>query len=325
MGPLPDLVIAMAGEPALARLMRRCGLPLAIVDQPDTRIPLLDMIELFNEAAHATGDPGFGLRVGAAMRPEDSGTWVRYSASAATLGGGLSRLARTVAHHQYPGCLRLDFAGDAARFSYRSVAMRSPAARHHADHVLSPMIGFFRRYLGTGWRPLGIEVPGSRLAGGLLPDPRRLRVRWRRHVFDRLLLGAPAPESPDHRPPSFAELRRLAAGSPRETMRALVADVVGLRLLDGLVDIHGAAARLRVHPRTIQRMLAAEGTTYWALVDAARQDRACRMLRETPDRVADIAMDLGYDEPAHFTRAFRRWTGCSPREFRAAHMSSPVP
>jgi AraC-like DNA-binding protein len=330
MGPLPDLVIAMAGEPALTRLMRRCGLPLAIEDQPDTRIPLLDMIELFNEAAHATGDPGFGLRVGAAMRPEDFGTWVRYSASAATLGGGLSRLARTVAHHQYPGCLRLDFAGDAARFSYRPVAMRSPAARHHADQVLSPMIGFFRRYLGTGWRPLGIEVPYSRSpVAALLEDFFQTPVAFGYDgagiVFDRLLLGAPAPESPDHRPPSFAELRRLAAGSPRETMRALAADVVGLRLLDGLVDIHGAAARLRVHPRTIQRMLAAEGTTYWALVDAARQDRACRMLRETPDRIADIAMDLGYDEPAHFTRAFRRWTGCSPQEFRAAHMSSPVP
>jgi AraC-like DNA-binding protein len=144
-------------------------------------------------------------------------------------------------------------------------------------------------------------------------------------VFDRHLLGALALESPDHSPPTFSELRRLVAGSPRETMRALVADVVELRLLDGLADIDGAAARLRVHQRTMQRMLAAEGTTYWALVDTARRNRACRMLRETRDRIADIAMALGYGEPAHFTRAFRRWAGCSPREFRAAQVLAPVP
>jgi hypothetical protein len=139
----------MAGEPTLSRLLRSHGLPLAVIDEPDMRIPLFDVVELFDEAARVTGDPGFGLRVGAAMRPEDFGTWTRYSASAATLGGGLSRLARTIAHFQHPGSLRLDIAGDAAHFSYRSIAMTSPVARHHADHALPPMIGFFRRYLGA--------------------------------------------------------------------------------------------------------------------------------------------------------------------------------
>jgi AraC-like DNA-binding protein len=288
------------------------------------------MVELFDEAARATGDPGFGLRVGAAMRPEDFGTWTRYSASAATLGGGLSRLARTIAYFQHPGSLRLDIAGDAARFSYRSIAMTSPVVRHHADHALPPMIGFFRRYLGADWRPLKVEVPYPRLPAAtamedFFQSPVVFGCDGAGIVIDRHLLGALAPESPDHPPPTFSELRRLVAGSPRETMRALVADVVELRLLDGLVDIGGAAARLRVHQRTMQRMLAAEGTTYWALVDTARRNRACRMLRETRDRITDIAMALGYGEPAHFTRAFRRWVGCSPQEFRAAKVLAPVP
>ncbi len=69
--------------------------------------------------------------------------------------------------------------------------------------------------------------------------------------------------------------------------------------------------------RTLQRRLRAMGLTYSELVRRARRAAAQRMLKDRGAGIAEIARALGYSHPAHFTRAFGRWTGSTPREFRA--------
>lgn len=70
-------------------------------------------------------------------------------------------------------------------------------------------------------------------------------------------------------------------------------------------------------PRAVQRLLAEEGQTYRGMVDRVRLSKAEAMLRETQTSVTEIALALGYSEPANFSRAFQRWTGISPRAFRS--------
>ena len=71
-------------------------------------------------------------------------------------------------------------------------------------------------------------------------------------------------------------------------------------------------------PRTLQRRLHSAGLTYGHLVAEARRASAERLLAEPERTIADVGRTLGYSDPAHFTRAFQRWTGLSPRAFRAA-------
>jgi AraC-like DNA-binding protein len=73
---------------------------------------------------------------------------------------------------------------------------------------------------------------------------------------------------------------------------------------------------VQVSARTLQRRLFDEGLTFAGIVARARLDVAQRMLDDPARRVIDVALDLGYSDPAHFTRAFVRWTGLAPREFR---------
>jgi AraC-like DNA-binding protein len=78
------------------------------------------------------------------------------------------------------------------------------------------------------------------------------------------------------------------------------------------------ARRLNLHPRTLVRRLQESGTTYQILLDEMRAQTAKQLLHDTRSPVSRIAASLGYGDPTVFTRAFRRWTGLSPREFRAA-------
>ena len=68
--------------------------------------------------------------------------------------------------------------------------------------------------------------------------------------------------------------------------------------------------------RTLQRRLSEQGITYSHLLEELRHDTAISLLRDPSLKVSDIGRELGYRDPAIFTRAFRRWTGVTPSEHR---------
>ena len=78
----------------------------------------------------------------------------------------------------------------------------------------------------------------------------------------------------------------------------------------GLAEI---AQRLNMSPRTLNRRLIEHGTTYRALVDGYRRDRAPVLLGKPEMTVESVAWALGYTDRSNFTRAFRRWYGRAPR------------
>ena len=101
-------------------------------------------------------------------------------------------------------------------------------------------------------------------------------------------------------------------------------------LLDGgsrAANIDFVAVRIGMSVRTLQRRLRAMGLTYSDVVQRARRSAAQRFLTDRGAEIAEIARALGYSDPAHFTRAFQRWTGSTPCEFRArlAGVEKPAP
>ena len=96
-----------------------------------------------------------------------------------------------------------------------------------------------------------------------------------------------------------------------------VREIVVTGLLNGgAPDIREVARMVTTSARTLQRRLRGAGLTYAGLVQQARCEAASRMLLESDQSVSDVARVLGYSDPAHFTRAFHRWTGLTPRGFR---------
>jgi AraC-like DNA-binding protein len=97
-----------------------------------------------------------------------------------------------------------------------------------------------------------------------------------------------------------------------------VADVVAdlLAADSGRPDIQVVAARMGTSVRTLQRRLLAAGLTYSHVLQQARCAAAREMLEDRQRRISEVARRLGYSDPAHFTRAFRRWMGFAPRDLR---------
>jgi AraC-like DNA-binding protein len=88
----------------------------------------------------------------------------------------------------------------------------------------------------------------------------------------------------------------------------------------GWLTIMQMADLAGVSVRTLQRRLATDGQTYAQVVDQTRAEIAVELLRDTDRTRGEIAAELGYSEPNNFARAFKRWTGETPDQFRARSM-----
>src|SRR5262249_59972598 len=81
------------------------------------------------------------------------------------------------------------------------------------------------------------------------------------------------------------------------------------------------ATMLGLGMRTLQRRLSEEGVTYARVVARARFNLAQWLLDDPACKIIEVALDLGYSDQAHFSRAFARWTGLAPREFQRIRAS----
>jgi AraC-like DNA-binding protein len=111
----------------------------------------------------------------------------------------------------------------------------------------------------------------------------------------------------------------LLAHQPRsDDVRDQVRRILAAQSTAGDLRVGTVARRLATTPRTLQRRLAAAGTSFEALCDDTRRQAADGYLADTTLSLAEVAYLLGYSEPAAFHRAFRRWhPGTTPLEFRS--------
>jgi AraC-like DNA-binding protein/transposase len=92
--------------------------------------------------------------------------------------------------------------------------------------------------------------------------------------------------------------------------------VIDANLGISAITLDRVAAVLHLGPRTLQRRLAAEGTSLLALLDEVRHARAVRLLSQPGARVGLVAQALGHIDPTAFRRAWRGWTGKAPSNLR---------
>jgi AraC-like DNA-binding protein len=118
----------------------------------------------------------------------------------------------------------------------------------------------------------------------------------------RRLLGQSLLREPPFAPPPALLRPTQSTGQPPQT--------------DAMLTESDVAARLSISPQTLRRHLAAEGTNFQQLRDQLRRDHAIAALADGRTAIEQISAQLGFSEPSAFHRAFKRWTGSTPRAYQ---------
>jgi AraC-like DNA-binding protein len=104
-----------------------------------------------------------------------------------------------------------------------------------------------------------------------------------------------------------------------QSMTHAVSRVLRARVIFPETSLEEIASEFSMQPRTLNRRLQAEGTTFRELINEARFEVARQLLKGTRMRIADIALALGYANASGFSNAFHRWAGAAPSEWRSHH------
>lgn len=323
MGNLPGLLEDMAGQGSVRRAFTFARLPVSLVEEPNIKIPLGALQKLFASSAALAGSRDFGLRVGQNMNHNGYGDWSNYVAGAETLAGALNRAVRTIWAYQSGGVMGVRFVDDDAVLYYKAPDCGVGDWMQHSDHVLPCLLSLMRFYLGPRWMPRWgeLDYPRDRHAH-VLENRLGFRIMFGAPAvgiaFDRRVLRARRPsDSPTARIHCRRDLIAKLAPSRPDDFVGVVRDLVSLSLLEGPPSLDAVAMSADRGARSLQADLNSQGISFREIVDQVRFGKAAERLRDSTESITAIALSLGYTEPANFTRAFRRWSGVSPAEFRS--------
>jgi len=301
--------------------------PIANID-PDERFPIGQVHELLEGALVLTGDPDLGLKAAREIMRGEYGA-VEYAArSAATWGESVQVVARYM--RLLNDALRFDVrvAGDEALIQIdstvampRAAADFCSAAFHVSDSYLWPVefVPSFQVWFTH-------EAPASLLEYEHTFQPGRVHFGkpWSGFVVPAEYLSLPVPSADSQ---LHALVRKHAdamlADLPRaESLTERVRDLLAKELGGGTPTARHIARKVSMSERSLARYLHEEGTTFSALLEDLRRRLALRYVRNSELSFSEITFLLGFSQAAAFYRAFRRWTGQTPREFRMAPRGS---
>lgn len=306
------------------RLAANIGVDLDQLRDTEARVPLGAMYGVVEALLTDEGPVALGMDYARRAVPEEFDALGYLMMTSATLGQGIERL------HHYQ---RVWIEGERSLIRVeggRALLRYVPYGPHRAAHdVFATM--FVGDMASGGAKATGRSI--SVLDASLRQPPPPSTVHdafvamlgaepsWRAPV-DQIVVPAEVMDYPLLRSEStlheFFErhVARLAEAIPEVgSATEQVRNLIERDLHRGVPTVDDLAAALRMSKRTLQRRLAEEETSVAALAEQVRRGRASDLLGAGV-RIAEVSYLLGYAEPSAFHRAFRRWTGYTPEQWR---------
>ncbi|MDD2058517.1 AraC family transcriptional regulator [Pseudomonas sp. GD03860] len=303
------------------------GLSPEVVEHANQEIPLSRYIALLELTAEQT-DPCLGLRLGLGQLSEATtasalGAFGHAARSVADVRGMLEFISRYLVVHAHANELHWYVRDDQVHICYRLTDPGISHCRQDAEFAIAGLYSTLCRVTDNQFAPLLVDFmhaePGDTvLHRQTFQCPLRFDQPFNRLVWpgaileqalataDQRLFQALLPYLEEQRS------RRLAAIDLSARIRQVVLD----NLHVGEVRLDVIAKELRLSARTLQRRLQEQALEFNALVDDIRRIKAQQYLQQSSRSITEIASGLGYAEASSFTRAFRRWTGQTPRAYR---------
>jgi AraC-like DNA-binding protein len=309
-----------------APVFAKVGLKIDQVLSPQCRYPLKQMAELWAEAREATGDPLIGLKTGWYARPADFYAFGYSWLASASLLDGMQRLCR---YYQLLSTAAVEIelrdTGDTYGLSAAFPDESRCPPKEGIDAGMTALLKLCKVVAEKEVYPVRIELTCD---ANVHPQDYREQlgapISFGHEVgafyFDKELLEERLyGDTPDvaRATDKIAE-HYLETLDPHQTASQVRRLLIAL-LPSGEADQDKVASELYRSTSTLQRQLHAEGLSYRQVLDDTRQDLAKEYLEQAKLSHAQIAYLLGFSDQSNFSRAFKRWTSESPREYQSSH------
>lgn len=329
-GPLmaiPDLLNSFRVDPD--GLLKPFGIGVDYFADPENVLPFTTAGEIYCRCVERTRCEHFGLLVGRRAGMSAMGPVGFLMQSAPDVRSALEAMLRHLHVHDSGAAVSLESAGGSASIGYTILQHDVPCREQILATALAIGLNIMRGLCGADWRPDEVTFAFRRPKD---PGPYRQHFGARiRFDADKSGLVFPSRWLDHPLPAADPLLHRLMAERVRELGRLAGDDTLTqvrriLRTLAMTPDCTLAStARLAgMHGRTLNRRLAACRTSFLELREEARREVACQLLESTSKSANQVAAALGYADASSFTRAFKRWTGMGPKEWRSERRRRPA-
>lgn len=309
-----------------SRVEQLTGLALSELSDPDRRIPAEAHYRLWAHAERVTGDPGVGLHAGQVVDPERMGLVGHVFFNSDTLGEAVTQYVRLHRLINESVFLSFEQTADQAILCWQP---DSPDhyCRQDMDRTLAAAITRTRHFIHPGIRAEWVEIahaapPYAAEYEKLLGGPVTFDSGLTRLAFSSRHLGHPIPR---RNPYVYSAVLKqvnslLARLQTRRSFGRKIRRLISRQMATERIDADSLARQCHMSRQTLYRKLKKEGLSFQGLVEQVRQDKALRYVAADHYSLGEIAFLLGFSELSAFSRAFKRWTGVSPAEYRARQL-----
>ena len=303
------------------KIASHAGVPAAALYDPELKVSVDGIAEMFETAAEQSGVPDFGLRVAERRRTLASfgmiGLVVRNQP---TVRAALEKMKRYNWLHNT--AVTFDFAPVADGVLLRFIQHNTGRRRQARELGVAIAVDLMRTLISPRWRPLEVYLPSPQGA----PIERYRQVLGVTPTFNADMTGLLMPAADLDRTIESAEpdmvgqlvqyLDELTA-QRRTTFAGQVELLIREMMLNGTLSADRLGERMGMNRRTLHRRLAAEATSFSELLDKTRNNVADAALAETDRPLESIAELLGFSGLSAFSHWFKRQFGVTPSAYRA--------
>lgn len=305
-------------------MLHKAGIDPSILNDFNARVFIAQRNKFLQLAAKAIPNPNFALEAGQYWHPSQLGTLGYAWMTSSTLRTAFERIARyarivlgtaniTVDESSESLSLYFDFANDDFAPAFRidgTLAVVLAMVRCNAGQEFNPQSVSFRHATPENVADFdalfqcavtfNADTDSLTISIDDADKPRACSNTQLVQIHDQLLIEYVA---------------KLDKGNIVEKVKLAIINNLG----SGYISDSSVAESLFMSERTLQRRLQDNNTTFKILVNEIRQDMADKYLQDSSLSLTEIAFMLGFSEMSAFSRAFKRWSGRSPSDYRVAH------
>jgi AraC-like DNA-binding protein len=301
-------------------VLRRCGMDPAQLYKPNLRTHFSAQPLFWEAAAELSGDPCIGLHLGEKM-PVYKGQILEYLLlSSTTFGDGLRRVLSY--QRLISDAMHGEVTESTTPFLTNYFSEHQYLTPHLAEAMVVSLIRFLQSVSDDKFKPTRICFTHAAKTNleeyqRVFQCPVEFNTQQFKLYFDPKILDYRSP----YAEPELLSMHVQSADQHMEQLekRDLILEVrsqVGALLESGDITLERISHELSIRPRQLRHQLTLAGTSLQRIITQHRKSLSRRLLSQTDESIAEIVYLTGFSEPSTFYRAFKRWEGMTPIEYR---------